>query len=112
LPAEYLIPVVRYLSTIGIQLTMEELDRISESSALASAPSNRLGHHRAKESTGELHGPGNPIDEQHSLKLRRGGIRPARRQTLIQRLAKMTVAQRVQFAMKGGLEARRAHPRQ
>jgi hypothetical protein len=31
----------------------------------------------------------------------------ARRQTLIQRLAKMTVAQRVQFAMKGGSEARR-----
>src|SRR6266436_4660409 len=31
----------------------------------------------------------------------------AKRQTLIQRLAKMTVAQRVQFAMKGGSEARR-----
>jgi hypothetical protein len=31
----------------------------------------------------------------------------ARRQTLLQRLAKMTVAQRVQFAMKGGSEGRR-----
>jgi len=31
----------------------------------------------------------------------------ARRQTLLQRLAKMSVAQRVQFAIKGGSEARR-----
>jgi hypothetical protein len=31
----------------------------------------------------------------------------ARRQTLLQRLAKMTVAQRVQFAIKGSSEARR-----
>jgi hypothetical protein len=31
----------------------------------------------------------------------------AKRQTLLQRLAKMTVAQRVQFAIKGGSEARR-----
>jgi hypothetical protein len=30
-----------------------------------------------------------------------------KRQTLLQRLAKMTVAQRVQFAIKGGSEARR-----
>src|SRR6266481_2461488 len=36
-PAEYLVPVVRHLSTIGIQSLMEELDRVSESAALASA---------------------------------------------------------------------------
>jgi len=35
LPAEYLIPVVRHLSAIGIQSLMEELDRVSESAALA-----------------------------------------------------------------------------
>src|SRR5258708_38268667 len=36
-PAEYLVPVVRHLSTLGIQSLMEELDRVSESPALASA---------------------------------------------------------------------------
>src|SRR5216684_513538 len=61
-PAEYLIPVVRHLSVIGIQSLMEELDRVSESPALASAL-------------------------EHSTSL--------------------TVAQRVQFAIKGGSDARR-----
>src|SRR5467141_2355139 len=36
-PAEYLVPVVRHLSALGIQALMEELDRISESPALAAA---------------------------------------------------------------------------
>jgi hypothetical protein len=36
-PAEQLVPIVRHLSTLGIQALMEELDRISESPALASA---------------------------------------------------------------------------
>src|SRR5258708_28232537 len=35
--AEYLVPVVRSLSTESIQILMEELDRVSESPALAGA---------------------------------------------------------------------------
>src|SRR6266446_6874712 len=35
--AEYLVPMVRTLSTESIQMLMEELDRVSESSALAAA---------------------------------------------------------------------------
>jgi hypothetical protein len=108
-PAEYLIPVVRHLSTIGIQSLMEELDRVSESSALASAleQSSSLTIDQ-KNQLHELHGPGNPIDEA-ALAEAAAAVESdlARRQTLIQRLAKMTVAQRVQFAMKGGPEARR-----
>jgi hypothetical protein len=107
--AEFLVPVVRHLSTIGIQSLMEELDRVSESPALASA----LEHSSAltaeqKNQLHELHGPGNPIDEA-ALAEAAVAVEPdaARRQTLIQRLTKMTVAQRVQFAMKGGSEARR-----
>lgn len=107
--AEFLVPVVRHLSTIGIQSLMEELDRVSESPALASA----LEHSPSltpeqKNQLHELHGPGNPIDEA-ALAEAAAAAEPdaARRQTLIQRLAKMTVAQRVQFAMKGGSEARR-----
>ena len=108
-PAEFLVPVVRHLSTLGIQSLMEELDRISESPALASA----LEHSSSltaeqKNQLHELHGQGNPIDEA-ALAEAAAAAEPdaARRQTLIQRLAKMTVAQRVQFAMKGGSEARR-----
>jgi hypothetical protein len=108
-PAEYLVPVARYLSTLGIQSLMEELDRVTESSALASA----LEHSTSltveqKNQLHELHGPSNPIDEAalaEAAALVESDL--ARRQTLLQRLAKMTVAQRVQFAMKGGSEGRR-----
>src|SRR5580765_1129970 len=108
-PAEYLVPVVRYLSTIGIQSLMEELDRISESSALASALEQSSSVTiEQKNQLKELHGPGNPIDEAALAEAAAAAESDlARRQTLIQRLAKMTVAQRVQFAMKGGSEARR-----
>jgi hypothetical protein len=108
-PAEHLVPIVRHLSILGIQALMEELDRVTESPALASA----LEHSTSltadqKNQLHELHGPGNPIDEE-ALAEAAAAAEPdaARRQTLIQRLAKMTVAQRVQFAMKGGSEARR-----
>jgi len=108
-PAEYLIPVVRHLSAIGIQSLMEELDRVSESPALASA----LEHSTSltadqKNQLHELHGPGAPMDEA-ALAEAAVAAEPdaARRQTLLQRLAKMTVAQRVQFAIKGGSDARR-----
>ena len=108
-PAEFLIPVVRHLSVVGIQSLMEELDRISESPALASA----LEHSTSltveqKNQLQELHGPGVPNDEA-ALAEAAAAVEfdAARRQTLLQRLAKMTVAQRVQFAIKGGSEARR-----
>jgi hypothetical protein len=108
-PAEQLVPVVRHLSALGIQTLMEELDRVSDSPALALA----LEHSSSltveqKNQLHELHGPGSPIDEA-ALAEAAAAAEPdvARRQTLIQRLAKMTVAQRVQFAMKGGAEARR-----
>lgn len=107
--AEFLVPIVRHLSTLGIQSLMEELDRVSESHALASA----LEHSTSitadqKNQLQELHGPGVPVDEA-ALAEAAAVAEPdaARRQTLLQRLAKMSVAQRVQFAMKGGSEARR-----
>lgn len=108
-PAEHLVPIVRHLSTLGIQALMEELERVSESPALAFA----LEHSTSltadqKNQLHEIHGPGNPIDEA-ALAEAAAAAEPdlARRQTLLQRLAKMTVAQRVQFAIKGGPEARR-----
>ncbi len=107
--AEFLVPAVRHLSTLGIQALMEELDRVSESPALASALEQSASlTEEQKSQLHELHGPGNPIDEAALAEAAAAAESDlARRQTLIQRLAKMTVAQRVQFAMKGGSEARR-----
>jgi hypothetical protein len=107
--AEFLVPAVRHLSTLGIQALLEELDRVSESPALASALEQSAAlTAEQKSQLHELHGPGNPIDEAALAEAAAAAESDlARRQTLIQRLAKMTVAQRVQFAMKGGSEARR-----
>jgi hypothetical protein len=107
--AEFLVPAVRHLSTLGIQALLEELDRVSESPALASALEQSAAlTAEQKSQLHELHGPGNPIDEAALAEAAAAAESDlARRQTLLQRLAKMTVAQRVQFAMKGGSEARR-----
>jgi hypothetical protein len=105
--AEYLVPVVRSLSTESIQILMEELDRVSESPALAGA----LEHCSSVtvEQKAQLH-------ELRGTAIDHGALAEAaleaepdlgKRQTLLQRLATMTVAQRVQFAFKGGSEARR-----
>ena len=107
--AEFLAPVVRHLSTLGIQALMEELERVSESPALAAALENSTSLTADQKSQlHELHGPGAPLDEA-AIAEAAAAAEPdlARRQTLLQRLAKMTVAQRVQFAIKGGGEARR-----
>jgi hypothetical protein len=107
--AEFLLPVVRHLSTLGIQSLMEELDRVSESPALAAALelSTSLTVDQ-KHQLHEMHVEGNTPD-QVALAEAAAAAEPddARRQTLLQRLSKMTVAQRIQFAMKGGSEARR-----
>src|SRR4029077_2472816 len=106
--AEYLVHAVRSLSTESIQMLMEELDRVSESPALAGAleQSNSV----TAEQKAQLH-------ELRSTAIDHGALAEAalfeaepdlgKRQTLLQRLATMTVAQRVQFAIKGGSEARR-----
>jgi len=106
---EFLVPVVRHLSALGIQALMEELERVSESPALAAVLENSSSLTADQKSQlHELHGPGVPVDEQ-ALAEAVAAAEPdlAKRQTLLQRLAKMTVSQRVQFAIKGGSEARR-----
>jgi len=105
--AEHLIPVARHLSAMGIKALMEELDRVSESPTLAAA----LEHSSAitAEQKQQLHElMGSAIDEA-ALAEAAAEAEPdvARRQTLLQRVAKMTVAERVQFAIKGGSDARR-----
>src|SRR5260370_40766354 len=88
-PAEQLVPIVRHLSAIGVQSLMEELDRVSESPALAAA----LEHSTSvtveqKNQLHELHGPSNPMDEA-ALAEAAAAAEPdvVRPQTLIQLLA-------------------------
>ena len=105
--AEHLVPVARHLSALGVKALMEELDRVSESAALAAA----LEHSAAitAEQKQQLHElMGSAIDEV-ALAEAAAEAEPdlQKRQTLLQRVAKMTVAQRVQFAIKGSSEARR-----
>jgi hypothetical protein len=105
--AEYLVHVVRSLSAESIQILMEELDRVSQSPALAGALEQSSSV--TAEQKAQLH-------ELRSTAIDHGALAEAaldaepdlgKRQTLLQRLATMTVAQRVQFAFKGGSEARR-----
>ncbi|HXL23111.1 MAG TPA: hypothetical protein VOA78_11635 [Candidatus Dormibacteraeota bacterium] len=107
--AEFLLPIVRHLSTLCIQALLEELDRISESPALAAA----LEHSTSlsadqKTQLHDLHVEGN-FPDPAALAEAAAAAEPddGRRQTLLQRISKMTVAQRVQFAIKGASEARR-----
>src|SRR5579859_1956991 len=105
--AEHVVHVVRHLSTESIQVLMEELDRVSASPALAGALENSTSV--TAEQKAQLH-------ELRSTAIDHGALAEAaleaepdmaKRQTLLQRLATMSVAQRVQFAFKGGSEARR-----
>ena len=104
---EHLVPVARYLSTAAAQALMEDLDRLSSSTALAGAleQSTSLTADQ-KAQLRELRG--SAIDHK-ALAEAAAEAEPdlGKRQTLLQRLATMSVAQRVQFAIKGGSEARR-----
>jgi hypothetical protein len=106
-PGDSLVPIVKYLSALSLQALMEDLDRISSSHALAAAIEH--SPNATPEQKNLLHElRGTSIDET-ALAEAAAEAEPdsAKRQTLLQRLAKMTVAQRVQFAIKGGSEARR-----
>jgi len=106
-PAESLVPVVRHFTALNIQALMEDLDRVTASPALASAIEH--SPHTTPEQKNVLHDlRGTGVDET-ALAEAAAEAEPdaAKRQTLLQRLAKMTVAQRVQFAIKGGSDARR-----
>src|ERR1700720_137928 len=108
-PSRLITPHVPQLSAVSFQALMDSLDRISDSSELASAllksSSATADNKRVLQ---ELLGPETPVDEKALMEaLVEAEPDVAKRQTLLQRLAKMGVSERVQFAFKGGSEARR-----
>jgi hypothetical protein len=106
---EHLVPLVPLLSAGQVQTLIEELDRVSASHALAAA----LEHspHLSADQKNTLHELSSTTvsDDLKHLADAAAEAEPdaQRRQTLLQQIGKMTVAQRVQFAIKGGSEARR-----
>jgi hypothetical protein len=108
-PAALLIQAVPHLSAAQTQSLAEDLERVSESPALASAleRSSALSPEQ-KNILRDLHGPETAQDEAALADAAAiAEPDPVRRVTLLQKVAKMNVAQRVQFAVKGGSEARR-----
>lgn len=105
--ADHLVHIARHLGPAGVKALMEELDRVSESPALAAALEHAPGI--TAEQKAQLHELlGSAIDEAALAEAAAEAEPDAqRRQTLLQRIAKMTVAERVQFAIKGGSDARR-----
>ena len=104
---EYLVPVVGQLSGMQVQELVLELDRISATPELAAAL-ERLPNLTAEHKS--------ILQELRSTAIDEGRLAeaavdaepdPVRRQTMLQQIGRMTVAQRVQYAMKGSGEARR-----
>jgi hypothetical protein len=107
-PAARFIGVAPTLPPSSLKELIDDLDRISDSSALAAAllknpaltetQQRVLREVMADSTLGEAALADAAAEAEPDV---------AKRQTLIQKLGKMTVSQRVQFAIKGGSEARR-----
>jgi hypothetical protein len=105
---DHLAPAAKHFSTSHVQALMDDLERVSESPALTVALAQTTSvtadqKHLLQELLSDA-----KVDEA-ALAEAIADAEPdaAKRTTLLQRLAKMNVAQRVQFAIKGGSEARR-----
>lgn len=108
-PGNALAPLVPNLSPAQIRALIEELDRISAFPVLLSALEHSTSLTADQKNTlQELRSNALPGDAK-ALADAAAEAEPdaGRRQTLLQQIARMTVSQRVQFAMKGGSDARR-----
>ena len=106
-PPDCLVPLVPYFSPAIVQNLLEELDRVTAHPHLAA-----LMEHSAFVTPEQK----KLLEDFRSTHIDHGHLADAaaeaepdvvRRQTLLQQIGHMTVAQRVQFAMKGSSEARR-----
>ena len=104
---EHLSLLVPHLTTAQVHTLMDDLERVSASPALVTA----LEHspHLAAEHKVLLHElHGTAFDEARIAEAAaEAEPDPVKRQTLLQQISRMNVSQRVQFAIKGGSEARR-----
>jgi hypothetical protein len=107
-PAPLLVSVARHFTTAGVQVLMGDLDRLSTAPALAAllaaSPSiTAEQRHELQELQQESSDPAAIEEAVAAAEPDR-----AKRQTLIERLTRMRVVERVQLALKGGREERMA----
>lgn len=105
-PATILEKIAANLSTAGIQSLLDHLERTSSSlsliSALAASPNANA---EQRELLAEMQKGAMPEHEVEKV-VSETVVEPEKRKTLIQRLAKMNVVQRIQLALLGGKEER------
>lgn len=105
-PLGLLIPLAHRLSFSAVSALLDDLDRLSSAPALVSAllasPSPTLDQRQQLNELLEKKSDAAAIEEAVSVAEPDG----ARRVTLLQRLMRMTVVERVQLALKGGREER------
>lgn len=106
-PIEVLRPVVRYLSVAAVQELFEDLDRLSTSEALVAAliTSEVVTVEQKKQLLELQREEFEPVEafEEAAKTVEPDG---AKRETLLQKLSRMRVVERVQLAIKGGRDAR------
>jgi hypothetical protein len=104
---EHLALLVPHLSAPLVHSLMDDLERITASHVLTAA----LEHspHITAEHKSILHELRSNITDEEKLAEAAAEAEPdpVKRQTLLQQISRMNVSQRVQFAIKGGSEARR-----
>ena len=106
-PPEFLVPMVPYFSPSIVQHLLEELDRVTAHPQLALLLENSAFVTPEQKKTLEDF-RSTAIDEGHLADAAAEAEPDAhKRQTLLQQISRMTVAQRVQYAMKGSSEVRR-----
>jgi hypothetical protein len=103
-----LVSVAPTLSVSTLKTLLDDLNRLTESSELAAALMKNPGITAVQKSfLREVIAEATLGEASLAEAAAEAEPDAAKRQTLIQKLGKMTVAQRVQFAIKGGSEARR-----
>jgi hypothetical protein len=106
-PIEVLRPVIRYLSVTAIQDLFEDLDRLSTSPALvAEMIASAVINAEQRAQLVELQRVDLEPVEVFAEAAKAAEPDPAKRETLLQKLARMRVVERVQRALKGGREER------
>jgi len=106
-PIEVLRPVVHYLSTAALQALFEDLDRLSTSPPLVAALlANETLTADQRSQLQELQKDELSSREALQDAAEAAGMDEAKRETLLQRLSRMRVAERVQLALKGNADER------
>jgi hypothetical protein len=108
-PGDHLVPLVPHMTPVQVQSLAEDLDRLSTAPALTHALEHSSSITADQRNILQELRSSIPAGDEKTLSdaVADAEPNPARRQTLLQQISRMNVSQRVQYAMKGGAEARR-----